>query len=147
MALTDKRRVLRADVSKVKTLSKRDLPALLKFYKRAYPDNWFDPHTLETGMYFGLMEGDEISAVAGVHVYSKKYRVAALGNIATAPEMRGRGLAGKVTAMLCRALLQHTEHIGLNVNSENKAAIACYKRLGFGLTAPYEEYSASTIHH
>ena len=78
-----------------------------------------------------------------MHVYSKKYKVAAIGNIATDPEMRGRGFASKVTAMVCRALLKHVEHIGLNVDSKNKAAISCYKRLGFRVTAPYEEYFAS----
>lgn len=145
MTLTDKRRILSEDSSKVKVLSKRDLPALVRFYQRAYPGNWFDPHTLETWMYFGLMERDAIAAAAGVHVYSKKYKVAAIGNIATAPDMRGRGFASKVTAKLCRALLKHTEHIGLNVYSKNKAAIACYRRLGFELTAPYEEYSASML--
>ena len=34
-----------------------------------------------------------LASVAGIHVYSRTYRVAALGNIATMPTHRNRGLA------------------------------------------------------
>jgi hypothetical protein len=72
-------------------LNKTDLPSLQALYMASYPKNWFDPRMLETGHYFGIKEGDAIVCVAGVHVYSPRYRVAALGNISTHPECSGAG--------------------------------------------------------
>ncbi len=76
---------------------------------------------------------------AGVHVYSSSYRVAALGNIATDSAWRGQGLAQRATAQLCRWLLDTVDTIGLNVNADNAAAIACYRKLGFEVAAEYDE--------
>lgn len=116
-----------------------DLDELLAFYAQAYPGNWFDPRMLETGQYFGMRENGRIVAVAGVHVYSPEYRVAALGNIATLGSARGRGLATQVTAALCRSLLETVDAIGLNVHEDNPSAIRCYTRLGFVPVVTYEE--------
>lgn len=60
---------------------------------------------IETGHYLGAFEGEEVVAIAGVHVYSERHRVAALGNVATHPRRRGQGLATAVTAALFRQLL------------------------------------------
>jgi len=79
-------------------------------------------------------------AAAGVHVYSASRGVAALGNIATHPDRRGRGLGRAVTARLCASLLATVRHIGLNVHAENAAAIACYRGLGFEAVARYGEF-------
>jgi len=142
MALAGKKRVLDADTSGTMPLSRRDLPALLEFYGRSYPGNWFEPRMLETGMYYGLKEGGGLAAVAGVHVYSEKYKAAALGNITTRPGLRGRGLGKKVTARVCKELLKRARLVGLNVKADNSAAIACYRGLGFEITGAYGEYSA-----
>ena len=142
MALADKKRVLAADTSGTAVLSRRDLPALLKFYARSYPGNWFEPRMLGTGLYYGIKERGVLAAVAGVHIYSEKYNVAALGNITTRPDLRGKGLGKRVTARVCRELLKKIGLIGLNVSAGNPAAIACYRSLGFEITDPYEEYFA-----
>lgn len=120
-----------------------DLPEVEAFYKRSYPGNWFDPRMLETGQYHGLREDRQLVSVAGIHVYSPEYRVAALGNIATRSDYRGRGLARRVTAAVCRSLLNQVDHIGLNVKADNVAAIRCYERLGFESHATYGEFSLS----
>jgi predicted GNAT family acetyltransferase len=78
-------------------------------------------------------------SVAGVHVYSEPYRVAALGNVATHTAHRGQGLATTAVAALCRNLLGTVDHVGLNVAADNTAAIRCYQRLGFRIIATYEE--------
>jgi predicted GNAT family acetyltransferase len=66
--------------------------------------------------------------------------VAALGNVATLPEARGRGLATAACARLCRVLLEDgIETIGLNVQAENDAAVRAYTKLGFRVVAPYVE--------
>lgn len=114
-----------------------------EFYRAAYPGNWFDPRMLATGMYFGARDNGRLTAAGGVHVYSPQYQVAAIGNVATLPEYRGRGLATAVTQAIMRALAPTITAVGLNVNADNAAAIACYRKLGFVDVAYYRELSAS----
>ena len=90
-------------------------------------------------------QGEELMSVAGVHVFSRRYRVAALGNIATHPQARGKGLARVVTAKLCQELRGEADHIGLNVKDDNAGAIACYERLGFERCAVYGEYTLEAM--
>ncbi len=130
----------RSDPAEFCVLSQSDLDDLLAFYATSYPGNWFDPRMLDTGQYVGLRLDGGLCAVAGVHVYSPAHRVAALGNIATRPEHRGRGLARAVTGALCRRLRERVDWIGLNVHAENGAAIACYRGLGFARITDYGEF-------
>ncbi len=75
-----------------------------EFYKQSYPGNWFDERMLLTGNYVAIFEdiGSSILSIAGVHVYSEEYGVAALGNITTRPDHRGRELAAIATSILCQ---------------------------------------------
>ncbi|MGD8395539.1 MAG: GNAT family N-acetyltransferase [Candidatus Eiseniibacteriota bacterium] len=142
MALVSPSRLDEVDVTSVETLAATDLPELLEFYAAAYPGNWFDARMLETGAYCGIRRAGRLVSVAGVHVVSERYRVAALGNIATLPDHRGRGLARAVTARLCRSLLGSVDTIGLNVAAGNQPAIRCYTGLGFQRVARYGEFEA-----
>ena len=120
-------------------LGPKDLDEVLAFYERAYPGTWFEPRMLETRRYVGIRDG-ELLCVAGVHVWSPAWRVAALGNVATLPEARGRGLATTACADLCRLLLDDgIEVIALNVRADNRSAILAYERLGFAHAADYVE--------
>lgn len=129
-----------AGAATLSALSRVDLTDVLELFAASYPGNWFDPRMLGTGQYLGARIDGRLSAVAGVHVYSETYGVAALGNIATRPEHRGKGLAGLVTGALCRQLRRKVDWIGLNVHAENAAAIACYRKLGFARVADYGEF-------
>jgi ribosomal protein S18 acetylase RimI-like enzyme len=142
MVLVDRAQVDGVDVRSAARLSPADEPELAGFYARAYPGNWFDPRMLATGEYFGVRRLGELASVAGVHVVSRRHRVAALGNIATAPSFRGQGLARIVTAAACQSLAE-LDPIGLNVAVENTAAIDLYRRLGFARVACYEEHLAT----
>lgn len=143
MALRDPSRLESADVEGVIPIGSPDLTELQRFYEAAYPDNWFDPRMLGVAPYFGIREGGRLVAVAGFHVVSPRYRVAALGNITTDPDHRGRGLARRATARLCRELLKSVDIIGLNVAADNAPAIACYRRLGFEVVAEFDEIAFS----
>ena len=141
MALTDPTRLDMVDTSAVVQLSAADLAEVMALYDAAYPGNWFDPRMLETGHYYGVRQAGALLSVAGVHVYSPRYRVAALGNITTHPAARGRGLATLVTAKLCRELRRSVDQVGLNVRADNTSAIACYTKLGFTKIGEYGEYA------
>lgn len=128
------------DCTSAFALGTEDKDEIVEFYKKSYPVNWFDPRMLETNQYFGIRDRDQLISVAGIHVYSAEFKVAALGNIATAVSHRNKGYAAQVTANTCKSLLGTVKHIGLNVKADNHAAISCYKKLGFEPVATYGEY-------
>jgi predicted GNAT family acetyltransferase len=94
---------------------------------------------LTTGKYFGVKKGEEILSVAGVHVYSRTYRIAVLGNVSTHPHMRNRGLAKRCVGTLLKTLAPEVDFIGLNVKADNYPAIALYHAIGFEIASTYEE--------
>ena len=123
----------------IRRLTEADLPFIKDFYREAYPDNWFDSRMLKTTKYFGFFEEERLVGVSGVHVYSEDYGVAALGNIATHPDFRGRQIGYRLTAALCHDIQQRVKVIGLNVKAGNEYAIRCYKKVGFEIVSPYDE--------
>ncbi|WBB80803.1 GNAT family N-acetyltransferase [Micromonospora sp. WMMD882] len=142
LALTDPGRLAGVRPEGV-ALTVADLPELVALYAVAYPGNWFDPGMLAAGPYVGLRRGGELVAVAGVHVWSPGYGVAAVGNVATHPRWRGRGLAAAVLARLCGRLRASVGHVVLNVRADNAVALRLYGRLGFTVVAGYEETTLS----
>jgi GNAT superfamily N-acetyltransferase len=140
MALTDKSLLASINTSEAEGLSMSNLGEITSLFATAYPGNFFEPRMLETKKYFGIRESGELVSVAGVHVYSARYRVTALGNITTHPDYRGRGYGKTVTARVCQSLLRDIEHIGLNVKADNISAIKCYERLGFEVINSYGEF-------
>jgi ribosomal protein S18 acetylase RimI-like enzyme len=144
MALSDKSSLYDIDCSQVIHLQSNDLDEILQLYKEGYPGNWFDTRMLETKQYFGIRRENRLVSIAGIHVYSEKYKVAALGNIVTHPDYRSDGLGKSVTAKLCQSLSKQVDHIGLNVKSDNEIAISMYKRLGFEIIGSYWEYTVES---
>ncbi len=145
MALKDRSAVKNVDCSPVIRLSNSDLNDVIRLYQESYPGNWFDRRMLETNQYFGIREDGKLISIAGVHVYSHTYRVAALGNIATHPSWRNKGYGRLVTARLCQSLSQSVDCIGLNVKADNRSAISCYKKLGFEIIASFSEFMVQAI--
>jgi ribosomal protein S18 acetylase RimI-like enzyme len=127
------------DCSKVIRLTENDLDEMLALYEESYPGNWFNPGMLQTKQYFGIRLNDRLVSIAGIHVFSEQYKVAALGNIVTHSDYRGEGFGKAVMARLCQSLAKHVDYIGLNVKADNAAAIALYKKLGFEIIATYYE--------
>jgi ribosomal protein S18 acetylase RimI-like enzyme len=123
----------------IRRLDLSDLKRLEDLYADSYPENWFDSRMLETGKYFGYFIGNTLAGVAGIHVYSAEYRIAALGNIVTRKEFRGNKIAYMLTSALCIDLKSTVDTIGLNVKADNAAAIRAYENVGFSIRASYDE--------
>ena len=120
-----------------------DAAALAELYAE-YPGSAFQPDQLESGVFFGVRDGrGRLLAAAGTHVVSRRYGVAAVGNIYTRPDERGRGFARSATAAVVAALLDGlVDLVILNVAPENAAARRVYERLGFRTRCRYWEGSA-----
>jgi ribosomal protein S18 acetylase RimI-like enzyme len=145
MALRDPSKVQEIDGSQTFRLTPSDAEEVLGLYKLSYPGHWFEPQMLESGQYFGIRKENALVSLAGVHVFSETYGVAALGNIATHPAYRNHGHGTRVTARLCRSLTEKVKHIGLNVKTDNHAALSCYRKLGFDIVATYGEFMVEEI--
>lgn len=143
MALRKPEQLSSSTAQGVVTLNREHLGAIERLYAESYPGNWFDPRMLETGHYVGVWgEGQQLISIAGVHVFSRAYGIAALGNITTHPSRRNEGLGSRVTAGLCQRLLaSRVTRICLNVKADNEAAIACYQGLGFATVSSFGEFA------
>jgi ribosomal protein S18 acetylase RimI-like enzyme len=111
-----------------------DVPALLRLYADGdasgeAPD-FFYPSMVTDGVFFGVSEGDALVAAAGTHLLSREEGAAAIGNIYTRRDRRGRGMGRLVTSGVLSALAG-VETIGLNVRADNDAALYLYESLGF----------------
>ena len=138
MGLTKKEYNPTSETDGVAPLTHRDTGDIMKLYQH-YPDNFFEPALLDTGMYFGIREEGELLSVAGLHVLSERYDVAAIGNIVTHATHRGQGHASRCIQALLDALFGKVTHVTLNVRRENTAAIACYQKFGFTERYPFVE--------
>lgn len=140
------RKVTDPNDAHIRKLTIQDLPVMIDFYAVAYPNNWFDSRMIETEKYYGYFLNATLVGVAGIHVYSKEYKVAALGNVATHPDYRGQQIGYKLTSALCFDLQKSVDHIGLNVHSDNDYAIKCYKKIGFEVIGSYDECCIKNEH-
>lgn len=141
MALEEPARLRDIPDSGTSRLGEGDLSEIEGLYRESYPDHAFEPRLLQTGKYIGCREQGKLVSVAGVHVFSAAYRVAALGNIATHPAYRNQWLARIAAARLCRELAEEVDFIGLNVKGSNGPALQLYRALGFKIRANYAEFA------
>jgi GNAT superfamily N-acetyltransferase len=123
-------------------------PADLEALERLYADGeeaseqpgFFSPAMLTEGIYRGVWEGEALIAAAGTHLVVPEEGVAAIGNVYTRRDRRGRGLATRLTGVVAAELVRcQVRTIALNVNQNNEAAIAVYERLGFARYCPFVE--------
>ncbi len=92
----------------------------------------FSPAQVIQGTFYGFDMGGQLIAVAGTHIISVAQSVAAVGNVMTHPDYRGRGYATLATYAVCQELVQRAiETIVLNVREDNIPAIRIYEKLGF----------------
>ena len=120
------------DPGNVIPLQKSDLPEMAALAER---ENMmaFEHNPLAQGPWYGVRSdgayGPELVAQGGTHLLLS--RAVEIGNIVTAREHRRRGYASRVVSALVRALHTREKTVFLQVFKTNRAATACYERLGF----------------
>jgi GNAT superfamily N-acetyltransferase len=125
-------------------LGPADVPALERLYadgaSAGESPHFFLPAMVAEGVFFGIYEDGELIAAAGTHLVVPAEGVAAIGNIYTRRDRRGRGLGARTTSAVVNELLQWgMATVALNVNQANGPAIRVYERLGFGRYCAYHE--------
>ena len=102
--------------------------------------NHFSPEQVKDDAFFGIFVDSKLVSVAGTHLVSETESVAAVGNIYTLPDYRGRGYATQCTAATVASLLERgIQDIVLNVRQDNLTAIHIYEKLGFRRHVPFWE--------
>jgi len=100
---------------------------------------WLPSESVGSGVYYGVRRAGRLVAAAGTHVISPMYGLAAVGNVFTHRDMRGRGLAKAVTSAVTAELLETVDTVVLNVRSDNVPALAAYRALGYQPHMSFEE--------
>jgi ribosomal protein S18 acetylase RimI-like enzyme len=121
-------------------LGHRDTVQIMELYQH-YPDNFFEPYQVESGLYFGIRsdDGAQLVSIGGIHVLSEVYDVAAIGNLVTHPDHRCQGYASRVISHLLNELFQRVSLVALNVQVDNIAAIKTCERFNFEPTHRFFE--------
>ncbi len=109
---------------------------------RLYAEAHFSPYQLMQGVFYGVERDGRLVAVAGTHLVSETYGVAAIGNVFTHPHYRGRGYAQACTAAVLRDLAARIPTIVLNVGADNAVARHVYAKLGFAEYCEFHEAMA-----
>jgi GNAT superfamily N-acetyltransferase len=99
---------------------------------------FFFPSMVADGVFHGIYEDTALVAAAGTHLLAREEGVAAIGNIYTRRDRRGRGLGRLVTSAVLGEL-SGLEAIGLNVRTDNDAALRLYESLGFARHCQFYE--------
>jgi ribosomal protein S18 acetylase RimI-like enzyme len=103
------------------------------------PD-FYQPWMVPEGVFFGIRVKESLVAVAGTHLVALQEEVAAVGNVYTRQDSRGRGYGIAVTRAVTRELKRMgIRTIGLNVRRSNRAAIRVYERCGYEIYCEFVE--------
>jgi GNAT superfamily N-acetyltransferase len=101
---------------------------------------------LQQGVFYGVRVQGTLVSVAGTHLVSPTYSVAAVGNVFTHPNYRGHGYGSATTRAVVHELLQRgIRDVVLNVEQANMVAEHLYTRLGFERHCPFLEGPASSL--
>lgn len=128
-----------AAYSAVERLVPADVPAMLDLFAdgaaRGEAPDFFAEDMVARGIFYGLRQpgSGALLAVAGTHLAAGAEGVAAIGNVYTRSDQRGRGLARQVTSAVAAELLAHQPAplVALNVSQSNPAALRVYESIGF----------------
>jgi ribosomal protein S18 acetylase RimI-like enzyme len=132
------RQMFRPALGPALRLSSVDIVDLNRLYGLGFA-GWLPAESVGQGVYYGVRVAGRLIAAAGTHVISPEGKLAAVGNVMTHADFRGRGFAKVTTSAVTQELLRTCDEVVLNVRSDNPPAIAAYRALGYAEHNRFEE--------
>lgn len=135
MRLTDASKVSLPQVAGLRRLTVADADSLRALYAHdgEFAPDFFEAYQLEDGVYFGVSdEHGTLVAAGGTHIVDRQEKIAAIGNMYTRADQRGKGYASTIVqAVVTTLLAEGFQDIFLNVDPANHNAQRIYQRYGF----------------
>ncbi len=122
----------------VQRLVGADIVDLNRLYGLGFA-GWLPADSIAKGVYYGVRVAGRLVAAAGTHVVNPQDKIAAVGNVITHVDFRGRGFAKQTTSAVTQELLRTCDDVVLNVRADNPPALAAYHSLGYGDYCRFEE--------
>lgn len=132
------RQTFRPMYGPVVRLTAADIVDLNRLYGLGFA-GWLPSDSITNGVYFGVRIAGRLVAAAGTHVISPEARMAAVGNVLTHHDFRGRGFAKATTSAVTQELLRIGDDAVLNVRSDNPPALKAYQAIGYTEHNRFEE--------
>lgn len=143
MVLDEEQQVELSALSTLRRLARADSDQVRQLYANGGPftPGFFDPYMLDDGVFFGVMEeSGEFLAVGGTHILNRHDQSAAIGNMYTHPQHRGKGYASAILSAIVTVLrAEGMKSLVLNVDRRNAGARRIYERHGFQIYCDYVE--------
>lgn len=124
------RQLFRPIYGPVIRLTPADISDLNRLYGLGFA-GWLPSDSIANGVYYGVRNAGRLVAAAGTHVISRDGRIAAVGNVLSHHDFRGRGYAKATTSAVTQELLRTCDDVVLNVRSDNPPALAAYQAIGY----------------
>jgi GNAT superfamily N-acetyltransferase len=122
----------------VERLTTANVGELNRMYDLGFT-SWLPVEAVAEGVYYGLRAAGRLVSAAGTHAVSRDSRMAIVGNVMTQRAYQGRGYAKATTGAVTAELLRDVDDVILNVRSDNPAALAAYRALGYREHVRFEE--------
>lgn len=122
----------------VTRLAPADIGDLNRLYGLGFA-GWLPSDSIANGVYYGVRVAGRLVAAAGTHVISREAKMAAVGNVLTHHDFRGRGFAKATTSAVTQELLRTCDDVVLNVRSDNPPALGAYTAIGYSEHNRFEE--------
>jgi ribosomal protein S18 acetylase RimI-like enzyme len=132
------RQMFQPNYGPVTRLEPADIVDINRLYGLGFA-GWLPSDSIANGVYYGVRVAGRLVAAAGTHVISRDARMAAVGNVMTHHDFRGRGYAKATTSAVTQELLRMCDDVVLNVRSDNPPALAAYRAIGYGEHNRFEE--------
>ena len=118
----------------MRSLDAADVPAMLALTALTKPGP-FSQRTIDFGHYIGIVEGNNLLAMAGERLHIKGYTE--VSAVCTDPAHLGKGYASHLMSHACETVIQRGDIPFLHVRQDNTRAIAKYEHLGFSIRAAF----------
>ena len=122
----------------VERLVPADIVDLNRLYGLGFA-GWLPADAIANGVYYGVRIAGRLVAAAGTHVVNPEAGIAAVGNVMTQVDFRGRGFAKQTTSAVTQELLRTCDDVVLNVRADNPPALAAYRAIGYVDYCRFEE--------